>query len=179
VDGDHNSPRPRFLFDSAAIFLQTYLQISPEWALSEADPFNGGYPPWVSRGVFAMRPNLLEYQGGEEDEDEGGPFDPHSLHNLNDGSHLGMTTERQMETQQALFSMLGGTRPHGPPSAAAEAPQDPSPWSCEVVSGALATLCHECFPMKMYYFLCFMTAQCTLLNGGSSRSCTACGTARS
>ena len=28
VEGDHNSPRPRFLFDSAAIFLQNYLQVN-------------------------------------------------------------------------------------------------------------------------------------------------------
>lgn len=29
VDGDHNSPRPRFLFDSIGIFLMSTLQVSP------------------------------------------------------------------------------------------------------------------------------------------------------
>ena len=27
VDGDHNTPRPKFLYDSAAIFLQQRLQV--------------------------------------------------------------------------------------------------------------------------------------------------------
>jgi hypothetical protein len=38
VEGDHNSARPRFLFDSAAIFLANYLQLSPAWALPNVDP---------------------------------------------------------------------------------------------------------------------------------------------
>jgi hypothetical protein len=38
VEGDHNSPRPRFLFDSAAIFLSNYLQLNPAWALENVDP---------------------------------------------------------------------------------------------------------------------------------------------
>ena len=33
VEGDHNSPRPKFMFDSASIFLQTCLQIPNSWAL--------------------------------------------------------------------------------------------------------------------------------------------------
>ena len=45
VEGDHNSPRPRFLFDSAAIFLQNYMGIPPEQSLDGADAFNGGMPP--------------------------------------------------------------------------------------------------------------------------------------
>jgi len=52
VDGDHNSPRPRFLFDSAFIFLQTCLRLDQSWALENADPFNGGHPPWVADGRF-------------------------------------------------------------------------------------------------------------------------------
>jgi dienelactone hydrolase len=107
VEGDHNSPRPRFLYDSAANFLQMYLQISPEWALKDADPFNGGYPPWVSRGVFTMRPNL-EFEAELEEEDDGTEEGGQGTVDLNDGSHLGMTTERQVQTQQALLSMLGG-----------------------------------------------------------------------
>ena len=30
VDGDHNSPRPRFMYDSACIFLKACLQLTPE-----------------------------------------------------------------------------------------------------------------------------------------------------
>jgi pimeloyl-ACP methyl ester carboxylesterase len=33
VEGDHNSPRPKFMFDSVSIFLQTCLQIPNSWAL--------------------------------------------------------------------------------------------------------------------------------------------------
>jgi pimeloyl-ACP methyl ester carboxylesterase len=33
VEGDHNSPRPKFMFDSASIFLQTCLQIPSTWSL--------------------------------------------------------------------------------------------------------------------------------------------------
>ena len=37
VEGEHNSPRPRFLYDSAAIFLQNYMGIPPEQSLDGAD----------------------------------------------------------------------------------------------------------------------------------------------
>lgn len=30
VNGDHNSPRPQFMFDSACIFLKACLQLTPE-----------------------------------------------------------------------------------------------------------------------------------------------------
>jgi rubrerythrin len=33
VEGDHNSPRPRYVYDSIAIFLQSTLQIPYEWVL--------------------------------------------------------------------------------------------------------------------------------------------------
>jgi pimeloyl-ACP methyl ester carboxylesterase len=46
VEGDHNSPRPKFMFDSAAIFLQTCLQIPNSWALNVPVSMNLMCPPW-------------------------------------------------------------------------------------------------------------------------------------
>jgi pimeloyl-ACP methyl ester carboxylesterase len=46
VEGDHNSPRPKFMFDSASIFLQTCLQIPNEWALQVPVSMNLMSPPW-------------------------------------------------------------------------------------------------------------------------------------
>ena len=45
VEGDHNSPRPKFMFDSASIFLQTCLQIPNEWALQVPVSMNLMCPP--------------------------------------------------------------------------------------------------------------------------------------
>jgi pimeloyl-ACP methyl ester carboxylesterase len=48
VEGDHNSARPRFLFDSSFIFLKTVLQTPDSWALEEGQhyfkcmPWSGG-----------------------------------------------------------------------------------------------------------------------------------------
>ena len=147
VEGDHNSPRPRFLFDSAAIFFQTYLQVSLSHALQGADPYNGGYPPWVSSGNYSMRTAIGAdgYDGGGFDDDfddeaDEEDFDAVGLH---DGSQLGMTAERQQQTQRALLSMLGGGG-----STVEDVTALPS-WACDV---------------------------CTLINPGTARSaCTACG----
>lgn len=46
VEGDHNSPRPKFMFDSASIFLQTCLQIPNSWALPVPPSMNLMCPPW-------------------------------------------------------------------------------------------------------------------------------------
>jgi len=46
VDGDHNSNRPRFMFDSVSIFLQACLQIPPEWQLRIHPSMNIQSPPW-------------------------------------------------------------------------------------------------------------------------------------
>lgn len=46
VEGDHNSPRPKFMFDSASIFLQTCLQIPSQWALDVPVSMNLMCPPW-------------------------------------------------------------------------------------------------------------------------------------
>jgi dipeptidyl aminopeptidase/acylaminoacyl peptidase len=46
VEGDHNSPRPKFMFDSVSIFLQTCLQIPSAWALKIHHGMNLMAPPW-------------------------------------------------------------------------------------------------------------------------------------
>lgn len=46
VEGDHNSMRPRFLFDSASIFLQQTLQLNEEFVLPGASKWLG-FPPWA------------------------------------------------------------------------------------------------------------------------------------
>ncbi|KAL7440922.1 hypothetical protein ACHAXH_006946 [Discostella pseudostelligera] len=46
VDGDHNSSRPRFMFDSVSIFLQACLQIPPEWQFQLHPAMNIMLPPW-------------------------------------------------------------------------------------------------------------------------------------
>jgi len=54
VEGDHNSPRPRFLYDSAAIFLNATMNVPPALAIPDADAFNSGYPPWVYPGARSL-----------------------------------------------------------------------------------------------------------------------------
>lgn len=46
VDGDHNSNRPRFMYDSVSIFLQACLQIPAEWQLRIHPSMNVSAPPW-------------------------------------------------------------------------------------------------------------------------------------
>jgi pimeloyl-ACP methyl ester carboxylesterase len=110
VEGDHNSPRPKFLFDSAAIFLQTCLQIPSTWALNVPPSMNLMCPPWYfemyhNRSVKqSQRPSgrgVPKQQSGRamkgSDKDNAG-FDD---------DNIGMTEERQREIQASLFKMLG------------------------------------------------------------------------
>jgi len=93
VEGDHNSPRPRFLFDSVAIFLQNYLQIPLEWSLNIRRS-HVGVPPWYSNNGGIQ--NNLQYLA--------------TLENLMSDPEFfegGMTAARQQEIQTSLYSMLG------------------------------------------------------------------------
>jgi len=99
VEGDHNSPRPRFLFDSAAIFLQTYMDVPLAWTVPGADAFNAGVPPWVDAGA-AVGLNLADLG-----------LDLADVDRLSGGLDLGMTTERQLQVQQTLATVLGGGQP--------------------------------------------------------------------
>eukprot|EP00581_Thalassiosira_minuscula_P008505 CAMPEP_0183707018 /NCGR_PEP_ID=MMETSP0737-20130205/3709_1 /TAXON_ID=385413 /ORGANISM="Thalassiosira miniscula, Strain CCMP1093" /LENGTH=572 /DNA_ID=CAMNT_0025934587 /DNA_START=258 /DNA_END=1976 /DNA_ORIENTATION=+ len=51
VEGDHNSARPRFMFDSVSIFLQACLQIPPEWQMRLHPSMNISAPPWRYPGA--------------------------------------------------------------------------------------------------------------------------------
>ena len=105
VEGDHNSPRPRFLFDSATIFLQNYLQVPRDWAVPGADVYNNGYAPWHAGfpGYMGSPLALDEVQ-----------MRMAGLETTFDELNLGMNQERQRETQQALFNMLSaGTHQQG------------------------------------------------------------------
>mmetsp|Transcript_31608 Transcript_31608/g.76506 ORF Transcript_31608/g.76506 Transcript_31608/m.76506 type:complete len:355 (+) Transcript_31608:863-1927(+) len=55
VDGDHNSNRPRFMFDSVSIFLQACLQIPAEWQLRIHPSMNVSAPPWRYPGAQNSR----------------------------------------------------------------------------------------------------------------------------
>jgi len=70
VEGDHNSPRPRFMFDSAGIFLQTCLQIPPDWTFERDPTVNRMAPPWLYPGALDGP--------RDRDQDEGGLAAPFS-----------------------------------------------------------------------------------------------------
>jgi len=55
VDGDHNSNRPRFMFDSVSIFLQACLQIPADWQLRIHPSMNVLSPPWRYPGSQGQR----------------------------------------------------------------------------------------------------------------------------
>jgi pimeloyl-ACP methyl ester carboxylesterase len=111
VEGDHNSPRPKFMFDSASIFLQTCLQIPNSWALPVPPSMNLMCPPWY----FEMYQNRnlrspqqkgrkpMNVQNGGRGK---GGKDTNGKSGF-DGDQMGMTQERQREIQASLFKMLG------------------------------------------------------------------------
>lgn len=116
VEGDHNSPRPRFLFDSVYIFLQNYLQVPPDWSLDRGDALMG-YPPWYhvsgsmaggGAGGMAAMYGANPSTGVETDLTDYVDWEGIALEDVGvDGaSDIGMTAERQAEFQTALFHML-------------------------------------------------------------------------
>jgi len=122
VEGDHNSPRPKFMFDSASIFLQTCLQIPNSWALPVPPSMNLMCPPWY----FEMYQNRLRASQRGGSAKINGSFsrgsqqqqhrnsnsgklgkEPNAKNENFDGDQMGMTQERQREIQASLFKMLG------------------------------------------------------------------------
>jgi len=103
VEGDHNSPRPKFMFDSASIFLQTCLQIPNSWALPVPPSMNLMCPPWY----FEMYQNRMRAQQRARGSQRQSAKDPMGKPANFDGDHMGMTQERQREIQASLFKMLG------------------------------------------------------------------------
>lgn len=118
VEGDHNSPRPKFMFDSASIFLQTCLQIPNAWALPVPPSMNLMCPPWyfeLYEKRSQQRKNSLNgssrmsQQGSTHSRTPSGPRADGRSGSRNgfDDDQLGVTQERQREIQASLFKMLG------------------------------------------------------------------------
>ena len=107
VEGDHNSPRPKFMFDSASIFLQTCLQIPSEWSLKVPVTMNLMCPPWyfemyqnrARRRQQQQQPAVVQLNGNADHPSRDvETFNP---------EEMGMTSERQRVIQASLFKMLG------------------------------------------------------------------------
>lgn len=110
VEGDHNSPRPKFMFDSASIFLQTCLQVPNAWTLPVPPSMNLMCPPWY----FEMYQNRSMRAPQRASNGRNGPQKRTSANGKSnsdktgfDGDNMGMTQERQREIQASLFKMLG------------------------------------------------------------------------
>jgi pimeloyl-ACP methyl ester carboxylesterase len=105
VEGDHNSPRPKFMFDSVSIFLQTCLQIPNSWALPVHPGMNLMAPPWYYPTTYPQPRTIKSprkpQQKQQEQRNSGADA---SGFNSNE---MGMTQERQREIQASLFKMLG------------------------------------------------------------------------
>ena len=110
VEGDHNSPRPRFLYDSAAIFLSNYMGVPPAAAIPGADAFNGGYPPWIPSDHYGL--NLADLGFSDLDLDQ---------------QNLGTTRDRQAEVQDTISNVCGGRPPRRPSAAAPRRGDAPPP----------------------------------------------------
>jgi pimeloyl-ACP methyl ester carboxylesterase len=132
VEGDHNSPRPKFLFDSASIFLQSCMQIPHDWALSVPISMNLMCPPWYfdlyeqrsarRKQAAAVRSNAVRVETGV-------PITIPSANNLSNGfdhDEMGMTTERQRVIQASLFKMLGQADEDGASSSTDDATSKPA-----------------------------------------------------
>ena len=113
VEGDHNSPRPKFMFDSASIFLQTCLQVPNAWTLPVPPSMNLMCPPWYFEMYHNRALRGLQRPSGRSssqrqvqgrDSGKNGKGDPSTGF---DGDNMGMTQERQREIQASLFKMLG------------------------------------------------------------------------
>ena len=107
VDGDHNSPRPKFLLDSASIFLTSCLQLPPSWALDVPVSMNLLCPPWYWQ-VYEQRAQQRRQRVVETGVPvTGPPANNNNNNNAFDPDSMGMTTERQRVIQASLFKMLG------------------------------------------------------------------------
>jgi pimeloyl-ACP methyl ester carboxylesterase len=128
VEGDHNSPRPKFMFDSASIFLQTCLQIPNSWALPVPPSMNLMCPPWyfemyqnrTMRSPLGRNGVVPNGSSGKTGNGQQAPSrstngtkpskDPSGCGSGKagfEGDQMGMTQDRQREIQASLFKMLG------------------------------------------------------------------------
>jgi len=118
VEGDHNSPRPKFMFDSVSIFLQTCLQIPNSWALNVHPGMNLMAPPWFYPGA---RNRTVPTAGSIRSPPRHTPTISTTKKSgsgaaTGGGEDMGMTAERQKEIQASLFKMLGQQDEDVPPN---------------------------------------------------------------
>jgi len=111
VEGDHNSPRPKFMFDSASIFLQTCLQIPNSWALPVPVSMNLMCPPWYfemyqQRSSRRKQDQAKRANGSSRRDNPVAAPDNRAAAGFN-SEEMGMTAERQRVIQASLFKMLG------------------------------------------------------------------------
>lgn len=114
VEGDHNSPRPKFMFDSASIFLQTCLQVPNSWTLPVPPSMNLMCPPWYfemyqNRAMRAPQRAAAGRNANPRSSQSRPAANGKSKGDKNgfDNDNMGMTQERQREIQASLFKMLG------------------------------------------------------------------------
>lgn len=110
VEGDHNSPRPKFMFDSVSIFLQTCLQIPNSWALRVHPGMNLMAPPWFYPGTMtSTKSKRSSTRRGSQQQatPAAARIKPGGKAGGENDAELGMTLERQREIQASLFKMLG------------------------------------------------------------------------
>jgi len=118
VEGDHNSPRPKFMFDSVSIFLQTCLQIPNSWALNVHPGMNLMAPPWFYPGARnRAAPSAESVRSPPRHTPTIQTTKKSSGGAVSNGQEdIGMTAERQKEIQASLFKMLGQQDDDVPPS---------------------------------------------------------------
>ena len=120
------------MFDSVSIFLQTCLQIPNSWALKTVPGMNLMAPPWYLPGTpDPLEGDLLGINSPKRipekaaagtrgdlddvvgDDDLTAADEAAAALAAETSEELGMTSERQKETQASLFKMLGSTEPDG------------------------------------------------------------------
>lgn len=113
VEGDHNSPRPNFLFDSVYIFLQNYLQVPLDWGLDRGNTLMG-YPPWHQgsggggNAAAMLRAAAARHASFDPELTDFVDWDGIGVDDIGvDGAQgVGVTSARQADFQTALFHML-------------------------------------------------------------------------
>ena len=109
VEGDHNSPRPKFLFDSASIFLQACLQIPDSWALPVPVSMNLMFPPWYFEMYAKRQQAQMEKRARDSQRASSASISSQPAAMGYNHEEMGMTAERQRVIQASLFKMLGQT----------------------------------------------------------------------
>ena len=131
VEGDHNSARPRFLYDSASIFLVHVLQIPDSFILDNTGAGSRplGAVPWSSHSSRRKPASFATQSANTTSKQNGSVRHPRGSE---DSAEVGMTNERQAELRTKLYTMLGdrgsvSAATNAASTAAAGAPVDAAP----------------------------------------------------